>query len=137
MARRVTLTRAVTVRFTAEQYAQLSRAARAAKTGLSPYIREKATGMPHATATRSSDAVLERIHGLTFVPELVRSVELEGVSVKAAHEALLRLARERRIELQPESGVGRLTAEDLALCPPGPQGSRLSWARRLEEVYRG
>jgi hypothetical protein len=69
--------------------------------------------------------------GLAFVPEVVRQLSAAGVS--AVHEVLLRLARAQQIELQPESGVGRLTADELSLCPPGPQGSRLSWARVLHQ----
>jgi len=67
--------------------------------------------------------------GLAFVPDVVR--ELSAAGTPAVHGALLELARARRVELQPESGVGRLTAEELSLCPEGPQKSRLSWARVL------
>lgn len=69
--------------------------------------------------------------GLTFVPKIVRA--LGGASAReAVHDALLRGAREGRYELRPESGMGRLSEEDLGLCIPGPQGSRLSWVRRIE-----
>jgi hypothetical protein len=67
--------------------------------------------------------------GLAFVPDVVR--ELSAAGTPAVHAALLELARGRQVELQPESGVGRLTAEELSLCPEGPQRSRLSWARVL------
>jgi hypothetical protein len=68
--------------------------------------------------------------GLTFVPTLVRV--LGGKSARdAVHAELLRGARSGVFELRPESGVGRLSAEDLDLCIPGPQGSRLSWVRRV------
>ena len=65
--------------------------------------------------------------GLAFVPVIVR--ELGGA--KVAHPVLERLAREERIELRPESGLGRINAEDLALGLPGPRKTRLSWVRRL------
>jgi len=68
--------------------------------------------------------------GLAFVPDLVRALSHRGVD--AVHAALVEAARTGRIELQPESGMGRLNAEELDLCPPGPQGTRLSWARILE-----
>lgn len=32
-------------------------------------------------------------------------------------------------ELEPESGMGRLSPEDAELCFPGPMGTRLSWVR--------
>lgn len=70
--------------------------------------------------------------GLTSVPKLVRL--LGGASAReAVHAELLRGARAGLFELRPESGMGRLSAEDMALCIPGPQGSRLSWVRRIEE----
>jgi hypothetical protein len=65
--------------------------------------------------------------GLAFVPAVVR--ELGGPSV--AHPVLEQLARDERIELRPESGLARLNAEDLAACVPGPQRTRLSWARLI------
>lgn len=68
--------------------------------------------------------------GLTFVPALVRL--LGGAAVRdEAHAALLQGARAGIFELRPESGMGRLTAEDVTFCVPGPQGSHLSWVRRL------
>lgn len=68
--------------------------------------------------------------GLSFVPAAVRALAVHGVP--EVQQALLIAARAGRIELQGESGLNRLTPEELALCPPGPQGSRLSWARLLE-----
>jgi hypothetical protein len=68
--------------------------------------------------------------GLSFVPDTVRALESRGVAT--VHAALLEVARTGRIELQPESGLNRLSAAELALCPPGPQGTRLSWARLIE-----
>lgn len=68
--------------------------------------------------------------GLAFVPDAVRALAHRGVP--NVHAALLDAARAGRIELQPESGLGRLSPEELGLCPPGPQGTRLSWARFLE-----
>ena len=67
--------------------------------------------------------------GLAFVPDAVRV--LAALGVPAVQATLLDAARAGLVELQPESGVGRLTEEELALCPPGPQGTRLSWARLL------
>ena len=70
--------------------------------------------------------------GLTWVPKLVRA--LGGLPAReAVHAELLRGARAGQLELRPESGMGRLSEEDAALCLAGPQGSRLSWVRRIEE----
>jgi len=70
--------------------------------------------------------------GLTWVPKLVRA--LGGLPARdAVHAELLRGARAGELELRPESGMGRLSEEDAALCLAGPQGSRLSWVRRIEE----
>jgi hypothetical protein len=70
--------------------------------------------------------------GLTFVPTLVRL--LGGAPARdALHAELLRGARVGRFELRPESGMGRLSVEDTSFCIPGPQGSRLSWVRVIEE----
>ena len=71
--------------------------------------------------------------GLTSVPKLVRA--LGGLRARdALHAELLRGARAGRFELRPESGMGRLSEEDASFCIPGPQGSRLSWVRRIEET---
>jgi len=71
--------------------------------------------------------------GLVFVPALVRA--LGGNSARAAvHDALRDAANRGLVELRPESGLGRLSEEDLAFCIPGPQGSHLSWARPIEEA---
>jgi hypothetical protein len=67
--------------------------------------------------------------GLSFVPDAVRALAAHGVA--AVQTALIDAARAGRIELQPESGLNRLSQAELDLCPPGPQGTRLSWARLL------
>lgn len=69
--------------------------------------------------------------GLAFVCDVVRAL-LPSASLGAIHDALLAAARARRIELRPESGVGRLSDLEAWLCPPGPAETRLSWARVLE-----
>ena len=69
--------------------------------------------------------------GLVFVPTLVHA--LGGPSARDIVHVALRDAAERGfLELRPESGLARLSAEELDLCVPGPQGSRLSWARPIE-----
>lgn len=69
--------------------------------------------------------------GLCFVPELVLACLPEHPLLRV-HEALSLAVRERRLELRPESGMNRLSPLELALCPEGLQGTRLSWARPLE-----
>ncbi|HEY6912657.1 MAG TPA: hypothetical protein VI356_24960 [Myxococcales bacterium] len=70
--------------------------------------------------------------GLSFVPDAVRALAAHGIA--AVQTALIDAARAGRIELQPESGLNRLSQAELELCPPGPQGTRLSWARLLERA---
>jgi hypothetical protein len=65
--------------------------------------------------------------GMAFVPDVVRACG--GGDVRAAHQALMQAARRGEIELRPESGLSRLSREELALCLHGPQGSVLSWIR--------
>lgn len=91
---------------------------------------------PPAADVPSSDQVAKLVErhrdasGLTFVPTIVRA--LGGARARdVVHAELLRGARSGIFELRPESGLGRLSAEDLDLCVPGPQGSRLSWVRRV------
>jgi len=76
------------------------------------------------------DATREERTGLSFVPRVVQQL-IPHMHAAVAHQMLLTAARDELIELRPEGGLGRLTEEELALCPPGPGGTRLSWARRL------
>ena len=76
------------------------------------------------------DATKDERTGLSFVPRVVARL-LPDMTVAGAQDVLLTAARRELIELRPEGGLGRLTPEELRLCPPGPGGTRLSWARRL------
>jgi hypothetical protein len=67
------------------------------------------------------------------VPAIVRRLSA-AMPLPDALELLMRAARRELIELRPEGGLGRLSEEELALCPPGPAGTRLSWARRSAGV---
>jgi hypothetical protein len=58
------------------------------------------------------------------VPDVLRAV---GGPTEAAKRALLDGAARGLFELEPESGMGRLSREDAALCPTGPMGTLLSW----------
>ena len=66
---------------------------------------------------------------LAFVPAVLRELA-QSMGREAAQRALLAAGDAGALELRPESGMGRLTADDAAWCPPGPQGSVLSWCRR-------
>jgi len=104
---------------------------------LSPFASPKASDVRRAAgqSLQSVEALVDKhreASGLTSVPKLIRI--LGGASARAQiHATLLEGARSGRFELRPESGMGRLSQEDAALCIPGPQGSRLSWVRRIEE----
>jgi hypothetical protein len=77
------------------------------------------------------DATRDGNTGLSFVPDVVRRL-LPAMPAAVARNMLLLAANRELVELRPEGGLGRLTAEDLELCPPGPAQTRLSWARLLE-----
>lgn len=68
--------------------------------------------------------------GLSFIPKVVYNLG-SIVSLDDARRALLEAAARGLLELRPEGGIQRLSEEELAVCPPGPQGTRLSWARRM------
>jgi hypothetical protein len=72
---------------------------------------------------------------MTSVPALVRKLA-PALRAPEVHDALLEEARRGRLELRPESGMGRLSVEDARLCVPGPEGSMLSWIRVIEQEAR-
>jgi len=84
---------------------------------------------PLAELLIALDAVRDTRSGMSFVPAVVQRLSA-AMPVAEALELLLRAARRELIELRPEGGLGRLSEEELSLCPPGPAGTRLSWARR-------
>jgi hypothetical protein len=79
--------------------------------------------------TRVATQLAAKHGGLAPVPLLVRSLDAPTAAV---HAALLEGHARGWLELQPESSMGRFGAEDLALCPPGPEGTHLSWVRPLK-----
>jgi hypothetical protein len=68
--------------------------------------------------------------GLSFVPTVVGRLAPE-LETSAAVQLLLTAAERELLELRPEGGIGRLSEAELSVCPAGPHGTRLSWARRL------
>jgi hypothetical protein len=70
--------------------------------------------------------------GLAFVPDLVRGLA-RASDVSVALAAVREAAQQGLIELRPESGLGRLSEDEQALCVSGPDGTWLSWARLAQE----
>ena len=66
--------------------------------------------------------------GLSRVPDLVRALDGRA-TIDDIHRALLAADDAGEIELRPESGGEFLSDEDARLCPPGPRGTVLSYAR--------
>jgi hypothetical protein len=81
------------------------------------------------------DATRDASTGLSFVPAIVAKLKAEYEPSRVT-AALLEAARKGWVELRPEGGINRLSDEELLHCPPGPQGTRLSWARRLDGEIR-
>jgi hypothetical protein len=84
-----------------------------------------------ASLLAALDATRDEQTGLSFVPKLVTRL-LPAMPLAVAQSVLLAAARRELIELRPEGGLNRLAPEELELCPPGPGGTRLSWARRVD-----
>lgn len=75
------------------------------------------------------DAIARRVVATKLpmrVPDLLRAL---GAPLEEAKRALVDGARRGLFDLEPESGMGRLSPDDARLCPVGPMGSRLSWVR--------
>ena len=66
--------------------------------------------------------------GLAPVPAVARALRQRLPDVR---QALLAAAAAGLVELRPESGVDLLAPADAELCPRGPDGWPLSWAREL------
>jgi hypothetical protein len=81
------------------------------------------------------DATRDPGTGLSFVPKIVATLRPQ-LGPEKATGVLLAAALDGLLELRPEGGIHRLSDEELALCPEGPHGTRLSWARRTEMVER-
>ena len=111
-------------------------------------VRAPRTELARGTSARADEqarrAQLERLlaaievtrdvnSGLSFVPTIIAQLETE-LSSEAASSLLVAAARDGLLELRPEGGINRLSKEELSLCPEGPQGTRLSWARRTEHT---
>jgi hypothetical protein len=80
---------------------------------------------------RAVDNAKDATLGLSFVPKIV-ALLAPDLDRDAAKVALLDAASRGLLELRPEGGLGRLSEAERLACPEGPQGTRLSWARRME-----
>jgi hypothetical protein len=80
---------------------------------------------------RAVDSARDVAVGLSFVPKVVALLAPE-LAPEAAKKALLEAASQGLLELRPEGGLGRLSDAEREACPRGPQGTHLSWARRIE-----
>jgi hypothetical protein len=100
--------------------------------------RLRVIAVPNRRSTSSVERVLRAVDeerdeqmGLSFVPSVIRSLHPE-LDPTQAQAALLEAAKRGLLELRPEGGLARLSADELELCPPGPQGTRLSWVKRSD-----
>lgn len=72
------------------------------------------------------------VTGLAFIPDVVtKGVETGIGTIFEVKNILIRLAHAERLELRPESGLGRLSNAERAKCPIMSDGTPLSWARIL------
>lgn len=76
------------------------------------------------------DSTRDGRSGLSFVPAIVGRLAPQ-LAPNQAIALLMSAAAQELLELRPEGGIGRLSEAELSVCPPGPHGTRLSWARRL------
>jgi hypothetical protein len=67
---------------------------------------------------------------LVPVPDLVRGLA-SALPVADVHLALHEAVEAGWLELRPEAGEEFIKPEDAALCPPGPRGTVLYFARRI------
>ena len=112
-------------------------AARAVRKDLAPSASSRAEEQPRRAQLgrllSAVDGARDANTGLSFVPTIIERLRSE-LNSEAARSLLVSAARDGLLELRPEGGINRLSNEELSLCPEGPQGTRLSWARRTEST---
>ncbi|MDI3288697.1 hypothetical protein [Polyangium sp. 15x6] len=93
-----------------------------------------AAATPSEAPSHLVDEALRRLEDpalkLVRIPDLVRSLS-SRLPLDAIHRALAEGAKDGTLELRPEAGAEFLKPEDVPLCPPGPRGTVLSYARRV------
>jgi hypothetical protein len=102
-------------------------AAKATHASVTP---QKPSDEPMRALLAAVDSTRDVRTGLSFVPAVVGRLA-PTVDAGAAVKLLLSAAERELLELRPEGGIGRLSEAELSVCPAGPHGTRLSWARRL------
>lgn len=70
---------------------------------------------------------------LVWIPDFVRQMAKHGGNARWCWNWLHDERKARTLELRPESGVGRLSAADAALCPSDVDGHPLSHVRIFEK----
>lgn len=106
--------------------AVVAAAPRGAEGGTGGVDSEEATRF--GEVLRAVKATHDTQMGLSFVPRVIELLR-PRLGDEGAKAALLEAAARGLLELRPEGGMNRLSVEELASCLPGPQGTRLSWAR--------
>jgi len=82
---------------------------------------------------RAIDAARDEQIGLSFIPRVMELLAGE-LDVAAVKRTLLEAESRGLVELRPEGGLGRLSDREMQACPEGLHGTRLSWARRRDQV---
>lgn len=85
--------------------------------------------LPAERGPTLADEIARRVRATNLpmrVPDLLRAL---GAPFDDAKRALVEGAARGLFDLEPESGMGRLSPDDALLCPAGPMGTRLSWVR--------
>lgn len=135
----------VAIRLTPPEMAALRAAADTAGVSVSGYIRRrlfhhsgeaKLPQEPRRPSTKNDlEKILEAAHAeltlsnmqpLVYVAAVVRR---SGLPTQRAQAALLLGSMRGKLELRPESSMGRLTKADSELCPKGFEGVTLSVMR--------
>lgn len=80
------------------------------------------------TLASLKSGIKEGMGGMSFIPDVVKSLQDQGHSLTDIHKALMDLQKDGAISLRPESGMGIVSDKELALAPEGLQGTRLTWA---------
>lgn len=97
---------------------------------VAPFERVAGQGAAAAPAAAVVAEAVRRmaVLDLVRVPDLVKALEGK-VGIAEVHRALLDADDAGTIELRPEAGSEFLREEEARLCPPGPRGTVLSYAR--------
>ncbi|HWA70764.1 MAG TPA: hypothetical protein VG937_00445 [Polyangiaceae bacterium] len=108
-------------------------AGRGARRGEEP-LRKKVEGeASFGEVLAVVEQTLDPRTGLSFVPEVVARLR-SRLGAETASAVLVAAATAGFLELRPEGGLNRLSEQELSMCPEGPHGTRLSWARRTGMV---